>query len=197
MTSTDCDGTNPVIMAQSYCNLYNVTMRAAPLNMVKGDNIQVKINAQNLKGYNASYSVPNSVTNTVETEPVAGPYPTRNMPPTTYNSMQINIAGLSGSSAGGGTATVSSYHVQIDQGNNTANTSTTVWTDMKGNYPLFVNDTTSPYTNTTNIIGGTTYKVRIRALNKYGWGVWGSVAFIRCASPPNAPPVVTTTNSST
>lgn len=68
---------------------------------------------------------------------------------------------------------------------------------MKGNYPVFVNDTTNPYTNTTNIIGGTTYKVRIRALNKYGWGVWGSVAFIRCSSPPNAPPVVTTTNSST
>ena len=66
---------------------------------------------------------------------------------------------------------------------------------MKGNYPLFTNDTTTPYTNTTGIIGGTTYQVRVRALNKYGWGAWGSVAQITCASPPNAPPSVTTTNN--
>ena len=34
-------------------------------------------------------------------------------------------------------------------------------------------------------------------MNKYGWGPWGSVVNIRCARPPNAPPSVTTTNSST
>ena len=116
------------------------------------------------------------------------------MPPTTYNLMRINIPALSGTNnLGGATATISSYHIQRDSGNGS---SPGVWIDMRGFYPLVSNDTSSPYTNTTDIIGGTTYLVRTRALNKYGWGPWGTPASIRCASPPNAPPSIMTANSS-
>jgi hypothetical protein len=59
----DCDGTDPVILAQAYCNIYNVTMRAAPFSLVKGTNIRVIVNAANLKGFNASYSPANTPTN--------------------------------------------------------------------------------------------------------------------------------------
>jgi hypothetical protein len=51
---------------------------ASPYNLVKGDNIFVRVKAANLKGFNASYSndsVGNTVT--VETVPVACGTPTR------------------------------------------------------------------------------------------------------------------------
>jgi len=70
------------------------------------------------------------------------------------------------------------------------------WIDMAGFSPSMPNSTTSPHVNTTGILPGTTYLVRTRALNKYGWGPWGNSASIRCASPPNAPPTVMTSNSS-
>lgn len=38
--------------------------------------------------------------------------------------------------------------------------------------------------------------MRVRALNKYGYSSWSSVANIRAACAPNAPSIVTTTNSS-
>lgn len=70
------------------------------------------------------------------------------------------------------------------------------WIDMTGFFPSMPNSTLTPYVNTTNIIGGTTYLVRTRALNKYGYGPWGPNASIRCASPPLAPTIVKTENSS-
>lgn len=73
-------------------------MRAAPLSLTKGTNIVVKINAANLKGYNASYSTPNTPNCTLETEPVAPSAVTRNQPPTTYNIMNINISPVTGGS---------------------------------------------------------------------------------------------------
>lgn len=65
---------------------------------------------------------------------------------------------------------------------------------MKG---LVINDTTVNYQTSLNIVGGTTYKVKIRALNKYGWGPFGSYATIRCAKVPNVVTgtTVTTTNN--
>lgn len=95
--------------------------------------------------------------------------------------------------AGGWTCTISSYHVQRNQGNNT-NTATDVWTDIKG---LASNDSANWALTTSGIIGGTTYKIRIRAYNKYGWGPWSSTVNVRCAKVPGVPPSITTSNSTT
>jgi len=90
-------------------------MRAAPLSLIKGKNIVVKVNAANLKGYNNSFSVVNTANHTVETEPVAGLAVTRRQPPTTYNLLNINIPQLTGNvNTGGPTVTISSYHIQMD-----------------------------------------------------------------------------------
>lgn len=62
---------------------------------------------------------------------------------------------------------------------------------------ILSNDSATVYTNTTNIVGGTTYKIRVNALNKYGWSGWGTVFTCRCASQPAQPPSISTTNSST
>ena len=49
----------------------------------------------------------------------------------------------------------------------------------------------------TGIVGGTTYKVQVRAKNKYGWGLFGMTGDVRCAKPPDASSWITTANSST
>lgn len=46
-------------------------------------------------------------------------------------------------------------------------------------------------------MGGTTYKVRVRALNKHGWSNWSSVVNVRAATKPSSSITITTTNSST
>jgi hypothetical protein len=89
-----------------------VTLKAAPLSLVKGTSIKAIINAANLKGYNASYSNANNPNCTFETTPVAPPVVIRNLPPTTYNLVQIQIPTLtSNSDMGGYTVTMDSYHV--------------------------------------------------------------------------------------
>lgn len=80
----------------------------------------------------------------------------------------------------------------MNQGNNTLDAND-VWTDLRG---LTSNDTTLTYTKNTGIVGGTTYKVRVRASNKYGFGQFSAYTNIRCARVPLAPSGITTTNSS-
>jgi hypothetical protein len=81
--------------------------------------------------------------------------------------------------------------VQRNQGNSTGSDS---WTDIKG---LATNDTATTITNSTGIVGGTTYKFRVRALNKHGWGPYSANATVRAANVPSAPAPgsVTTSNS--
>ena len=47
------------------------TLRAAPFNLVKSDLIEIIINGANIKGYNASFSDPNTAGAVIETEPNA------------------------------------------------------------------------------------------------------------------------------
>ena len=65
---------------------------------------------------------------------------------------------------------------------------------MNGENPLSL---VLEYETGVGIVGGTTYHVRVKAKNKYGWGNWSLVADIRCANPPDATSWITTANSST
>ncbi len=192
--NTSCDGTGPAIVAAKQCQIPMATLRAAPFNLVKSDLIEVKINAANLKGYNASFSAPNTAGATVEDVPVAPGAPSRDNSATTYNYMRVTFSGLTDGqpNAGGATCQIQSYHVQRDQGNNTSSALPDEWTDIKG---LSTLDTATWAATSSGIVGGTTYKVRVRALNKHGWGPWSSTTNIRCAKAPLAPPSVTTTNT--
>jgi hypothetical protein len=42
---------------------------------------------------------------------------------------------------------------------------------------------------TTNIVKGSTYKLRFRARNVYGWSAWSPVTSILAANKPKAPPI--------
>ncbi|TNV75036.1 hypothetical protein FGO68_gene6423 [Halteria grandinella] len=189
-----CDGSSPTFVSTRECLIPHATLRAAPFNLVKGDSIIGIVNAANIKGYNASYSNPNSATAYVEDVPDKMGSVTRNTGQTwsTQFTMYFTAQNQYTTAAGGQTCQILSYHVQRDQGNNTNNGTADVWTDLKG---LASNDTSTSVTATAGIVGGTTYKVRVRSLNKHGWGPWASVVNIRAAAVPNAPPSVSTTNS--
>lgn len=72
----NCDGSNPTIVSQRYCNIPMTVFRAAPFNLARSAAINVTINAANLKGYNISNSSYGSGA-TVETEPNTPSTPTR------------------------------------------------------------------------------------------------------------------------
>ncbi len=90
------------------------------------------------------------------------------------------------SASGGSTTAITSYNLQWDQGINT-------WADLQGASPY---STATSY-QTTSITAGTTYKVRVRARNKYGWGSYSAETSITPALAPSAPSSVTTTQSGT
>lgn len=52
------------------------------------------------------------------------------------------------------------------------------------------------YTDTT-ITGGNTYRFRIKAKNKYGWGPESDILSVIAAAVPSTPAAVTTTVSGT
>ena len=85
-----------------------------------------------------------------------------------------------------------SYNVQRNQGNNSV-TANDVYTDIQGQIGNL--NTASSFQTSTGIIAGTTYKIRIRANNKYGWTAYSSVVTMRAACPPNPPSTITITNT--
>jgi hypothetical protein len=155
--------------------------------------VVVKVRAYNLKGWQTLYSTANTVGATIETEPTQMTSPVKGSN-TNYNVLHFSWTNLTTTAnIGGSTASISSYHIQRNQGNNTLD-ATDVWTDLMG---LSSNDTTLTYQTSASIVGGTTYKVRVRALNKYGWGLYSTYTSIRCARVPNPPTasLINTTNS--
>ena len=85
-----------------------------------------------------------------------------------------------------------SYNVQRNQGNNTVSAND-VWTDVQGQVGNL--NTGTWFQTSTGIIAGTTYKIRVRANNKYGWTAYSSVVTMRAACPPNPPSTITLTNN--
>ena len=81
----------------------------------------------------------------------------------------------------------------MDQGNNTDNATADVWIDLRGLSPLSTSNTYS----TSAVIAGTTYKMRVRALNKYGWGPFSNVGNIRAAGAPVGSAITITTANQT
>lgn len=90
------------------------------------------------------------------------------------------------SASGGSTTAITSYHLQWDQGES----STSNWYDLQGLSPYSL---ATSFTKSSSIVGGTTYRVRVRARNKYGWGSYSSITSIVAALAPSAPATVTTT----
>lgn len=92
--------------------------------------------------------------------------------------------------SGGATTSIISYHLQWDQGNSASST----WFDLQGLSP---SSTALTYLKTSGVTGGLTYRFRLRARNKYGWGPYSDVTSIVTALAPSAPSSVTTSQEVT
>ncbi len=173
-------------------------LRATPFDLAKGDKIIVRAKAKNIKNFNDTFSdtTTSSFTTVIETEPDAPVAPFKGAD-TKYNVLHTYWTMFTDLSlpAGGVTSAVQSYNLQRNEGNNTdSGTTTDTWLDLNGLSPLsLVND----FQTAADIVGGTTYKVRVRALNKHGWGPWSQFLYIRCARVPDLSSWITTANSTT
>lgn len=191
-----CNGADPTIFANRYCFVEMAVLRASPFSLPKEDFIVVRAMAKNLKGFNDSYSdtTLTSFTTVIEIEPDAPEAPFKgadtkyNVLHTYWNTITDYIL-----PSGGLTAAILSYNLQRNEGNNTdPDNATDVWVDINGLSPLSLVD---DFQTSLDIIGGSTYKVRVRALNKHGWGPWSPDFSIRCARAPDTASWITTANS--
>ncbi len=78
---------------------------------------------------------------------------------------------------GGSTCSILSYNLQWDRG--TSNS----WEDLTGIFSIFL---ASEYLVTNQVIPSKSYKFRVRAKNKYGWGQYSQPVAILAADIPDA-----------
>jgi len=74
---------------------------------------------------------------------------------------------------------VISYSLEVDDG---------LGGDFTSLYGDVVNTMTLSYTYSLNIIKGSTYRARYRALNLIGWSGYSPIGYLTAASAPSAPP---------
>jgi hypothetical protein len=94
---------------------------------------------------------------------------------TTESQIEVTWTAMTAPSNGG--SAILSYHLQWDAG-----TSGTTWTDVVGLSPSY---TSTSIILSTGIVGGSTYKFKIRALNVIGWGGFSSETSIQAATTPS------------
>lgn len=58
-----------------------------------------------------------------------------------------------------------------------------IWSDLRGGPSLSASLLTS-YTSTTNVVGGQSYKFRVRAQNAQGYGAYSNIITIKAAQVP-------------
>jgi len=85
---------------------------------------------------------------------------------------------------------ITSYELQWDAGNSAS----TTWYELQGSSGSL--STATSY-STNSVTSGASYRVRVRALNKYGWGEFSDETTIIAAQAPNAPTTVSTTQVGT
>jgi len=95
---------------------------------------------------------------------------------TSESQIEVTWSALSTAPSNGGSA-VTSYNLQWDSG-----TSGVTWTDVVGLAPAY---TSTSIILTTGITAGTTYRVKVRAQNVFGWGDFSSYQSIKAASTPS------------
>jgi hypothetical protein len=145
------------------------TLRATPLSLVQSSLIQAKVVATNLNGSSVE-SLPNSSGAIVETEPNQVALPTQGSA-TSHLQVQVNwVTPFNGNSA------ITSYAIYWDQG-----TGLNAYVEVAGEASSF---TATTITVTSNVVVGKTYRFKIKAQNKWGWGVFSDPVSILAANTP-------------
>lgn len=100
--------------------------------------------------------------------------PTRDNTLTTTSRLNVDWVVLS--TAGTGYSSILSYNLQWDKGTNGG-----VWTDLTG---ISSDYTSLSFAITSEVVAGTTYLIRVRAKNYWGWGPFSSTLSIKAAMAP-------------
>jgi len=156
---------------------------------VYADTVVAKVRASNAVGW-GSYSDPNSVGALVQTEPVTAttPTPTRGSR-TDDTRVEVAWTAITLAAETGGSP-ITSYNLQWNTGDGSEN-----FVDLVGQE--YSEYTSSSYLLVAGVAAGTTYKFRLRAANKWGFGGFSAIAEIEASAAPGQVPPPTTEISGT
>jgi hypothetical protein len=191
-----CDGAALAVLSSRRCEIPMPAFTApistdasgantGGLGLAQGALIVASVAASNLKGTGA-FSALNSAGELAQTPPSAPPAAPWRGPATSESRLDVQWAFLTGPGADGGSPLLS-YGLEVDDGAGGP------FAAAAGASPE-----TSPYTTnskeiTTAISSGLLYRVRLRAYNVHGWGLYSPVAEILAATLPGAPDEPTVT----
>jgi hypothetical protein len=172
-----CDGSDTDVKSNTYCLAKMVDLRASPLSLAFQAQVVTKIRAHNARGWSA-YSVVSTDDIKIQTEPSQMGTISRG---SNTNADQIEVSWSALSSPNNGDSTITSYHLQWDQG-------TATWADLVGASP---ESTAISYTHTA-VTTGASYKYRVRAKNTWGYGAYSNEATLKASGAPDTMATATT-----
>lgn len=147
---------------------------ASPYLLVQGSAIKVKARAANVRGWSA-YSPVNSSGQTAETVPRKMATPVEGSG-TSTTQIVVQYQASIGLATGGNSLPILSYHVQR------FNAVAAAWADVQGLPP---SDSTDLSFTTTDVVGGESYRFRVRAYNVYGPGEYSDEVVIEASAAPD------------
>lgn len=183
-TLGECDGSDPVVAANLYCDVAVSTLAASPFDLSRGDAIVAVARAENIVGWSPLYSEPNAgVAVTIQQAPGTPPGAVT-LTSQSESSLTVEMPALL--DLGG--SPITSYNLQYDQGAAAGAGSSSPaeedFVSLIGEIPannLAVTEVTLAGLNTNMI-----YSFRYRAANKHGWGGFSPVLGVVTATVPAA-----------
>jgi hypothetical protein len=169
--TTLCDGSGASVLASLYCIIPISSLMGDPYNLVVDTTIAFKVSATNARGQGA-FSPANTAGVKAQTVPSQMAAPVSDPAQTGESAIYVSWAALSTPAETGG-STVTSYHLEWDQGTGT-------WQALLGSPASLA----TSHTLTTAVVAGTTYYFRVRAENTHGLGEWSTSAVIKAAQVP-------------
>jgi hypothetical protein len=164
---TDCDGTNPSIVAANKCSINSELLNQAPFNIAWGSEVFARVSAVN--DYGESNFSPVGGGGVIITKPDPPRNIVENLSMRSLNS--VGFTWEQGIENGG--SLVQDFSIYYDNGDGTAELIKTQYTQL--NYMI---DTLEP---------GVTYGFWIKARNQFGFSDPSEVFYILCATVPDPP----------
>jgi hypothetical protein len=179
-----CRETNTTMTEVRMCFIPMAILTGPKYSLMKYDYVIAKVQAGSFIAY-GSYSDPSTGGAQAEWTPQVPGTPKRGSL-TSHLILHVTWPSIADytSESGGATTNITSYNLQWDKGDPIANE----WYDLKG---FTSGDTAIEFNTGTDVVGGTIYRVRVRAKNKHGWGDFSPIIKIIAALVPGITPKIT------
>lgn len=170
-----CDGAVEPCLSQRYCEIPMSVLKASSYNLKWNNLIVAKVRARNLYGWSL-LSEANTDGARIQTAPAKIQDLVEDNSMTSEEQLVFRWSLLTTGSETGGTEIIS-YNVQYDRGTNSK-----TWFNLAGFVSNFID---SEYIATAEINKGTSYNVRVRARNYWGWGEFSEILTIKASTVPD------------